>query len=144
MTESTGSVIERLETLLADGFAAEGDGLQGKLRSVARELPDDLRELLAGLAAGEGAADVAGFAFRCGQAYERLEALAQSRLAANIDFLGTDGTPPPLQLEKNDLDAISRFVALRDQLLKTVADYTLKFLLVAAVLLVLGVSLGLV
>jgi len=49
-----------------------------------------------------------------------------------------------LELEKNDLDAIARFVKLRDQFLKTVADYTLKFLLVSAILLVLGLSFGLI
>ena len=104
--------------------------------------------LLQNLVAGrtgmdEGENDSVEFAFRCGQAYERLESLARSRLAANIDFLAPDGSPPP-ELEKNDYDALARFVALRDQLLRTVADYTLKFLLVSAILLVLGLSLGLI
>jgi len=146
MNESTGYLIERLEALLAEGFSAEGVGLEAKLRGLGRELPDDLRELLRQLAAeGSGLApsSAVDFAFRCGQAYERLETLAQSRLAANIAFLGPDGTAP-LELEKNDLDAIARFIAMRDQFLKTVADYTLKFLLVSAILLVLGLSLGLI
>jgi hypothetical protein len=146
MTESTGYLIGRLEALLAEDFSAAGGGLEAKLRSVGGELPDDLRESLRQLAQESGGLDQDGavqFAFRCGQAHERLETLAQSRLAANIAFLGPDGTPPP-DLEKNDLDAIARFVKLRDRLLKTVADYTLKFLLVSAVLLVLGLSLGLI
>jgi len=144
MTESTAYLIEKLETLLAEGFAAKGSDLAAQLRSVGPELPDDLQELLGSLAAGQGGEDgTVSFAFRCGQAYERLEALAQNRLAANIAFLGTDGTPP-VELEKNDLEGIARFVVLRDRLLKTVADYTLKFLLVSAILLVLGVSLGLI
>lgn len=142
MTESIGNLIGKLETLLADGFSATGEGLAAKVHSLGAELPDDLKALLLGLADGEGG-DAVGFAFRCGQAHERLESLAQSRLAANIAFLGTDGTPP-LELEKNDLDAIARFVQLRDQVLKTVADYTLKFLLVSAVLLAIGLALGLV
>ena len=146
MTESNGYLIGRLEALLAEGFSAEGDGLEAKLRSVGAELPDDLRELLRQLAKESGSLDKEGaiqFAFRCGQAHERLESLAQSRLAANIAFLGSDGTPP-LELEQNDLDAIARFVKLRDQILKTVADYTLKFLLVSVILLALGMSLGLI
>jgi hypothetical protein len=137
---------EKLETLLAEGFGAEGAGLAAKLRSVERELPEDLLQWLGDLAAERGPQDpdaAARFAFRCGQAYERLDAAVQARLAANIAFLGVDGSPA-LELEKNDLDAIARFVKLRDQVLKTVADYTLKFLLVSAVLLVLGLSLGLI
>lgn len=146
MTESTGYLIGRLEALLAEGFAAEGDGLEAKVRALGSELPEDLQELLRQLSkesAGLGREDAIPFAFRCGQAHERLESLAQSRLAANIAFLDSDGTPP-LELEKNDLDAIARFVKLRDQFLKTVADYTLKFLLVATILLVLGLSFGLI
>lgn len=147
MSESLKPLLGKLETLLAEGFSVEGVGLEAKTRAAGGELPEDLRTLLLVLAreaesAGEGG-DPLGFAFRCGQAHERLESLAQSRLAANIAFLGADGSPP-LELEDKDLDAIARFVKLRDQILKTVADYTLKFLLVSVVLLVLGLSLGLV
>ena len=147
MTELTGDLIGKLEALLAEGFAAEGEGLEAKLRKLGGELPDDLRESLGQLA--KESADLDGeavipFAFRCGQIHERLETLAQNRLAAHIAFLGPDGTPPPLELEKNDLDAIARFVKWRDQFIKTVADYTLKFLLVSVILLVLGLSLGLI
>ncbi len=146
MTESTGYLIGRLETLLVEGFSAEGDGLEAKVHALGSELPEDLRELLQQLAKESGDLNQEGavpFAFRCGQAHERLETLAQSRLAANIAFLDTDGIPP-LELEKSDLDAIARFVRLRNQFLKTVADYTLKFLLVSVILLVLGLSLGLI
>jgi hypothetical protein len=146
MTESTGYLIEKLEALLTEAFSAEGEGLQGKLRSVGRELPDDLRGELSWLALERGEQDEdgeLGFAFRCGQAYAHLEALAQNRLASNIAYVGTDGTPP-LDLEKKDLDAIAHVVKLRDQFLIAVADYTLKFLLVSAILLVLGLALGLI
>lgn len=147
MTESTGSLLAKLDALLAEGFSVEGDGLEVKIRKLGSEIPPDLRESLLALAA-ESSAGLDGdgairFAFRCGQAHERLQNLAESRLAANIAFLEPDGTPP-LELEKGDLDAIARFVRLRDRVLKTVADYTLKFLLVSVVLLVLGLSLGLI
>lgn len=147
MIESTSHLIEKLEALLADGFSAEGDGLEGKADRLGGELPDDLRQSLRQLAqesvGGPGQAEALAFAFRCGQAHERLEALIQGRLAANIAYVEPDGTPP-LELEQGDLDAIARFVKLRDRVLKTVADYTLKFLLVSAVLLILGLALGLV
>ena len=83
------------------------------------------------------------FAFLCGQAYERLESFVQSRLAANIAFHAPDGTLP-LELEGKDFANLARFVALRDRVLRTVADYTLKFLLVSVILLVIGLSLGLI
>lgn len=146
MSESTTDLTAKLEALLAEGFAAQGDGLAAKLRSVAGELPEDLRDTLAQLASDSGAVDAGGavpFAFRCGLAYGRLDTLAQQKLAAHIAFLGTDGTPAP-ELENADYDALARFVRWRDHALKTVADYTLKFLLVSAVLLVLGLSLGLI
>jgi len=146
MTESAGYLIDKLDALLKEGFSVEGDGLEAKVRKLGSELPEDLRESLRQLAKESNGLDKDGaiqFAFRCGQAHERLESLAQSRLAANIAFLGSDGTPP-LELEQNDLDAIARFVKLRDQILKTVADYTLKFLLVSVILLALGLSLGLI
>jgi hypothetical protein len=146
MIESAGYLLEKLEGLLVESFAAKGDGLEAKVSSVAKELPEELQESLHQLARqsqtlGEG--EALAFAFQCGQAYERLESVAQNRLAANIAFLGTDGTPP-VELEKTDLDAIARFVKWRDQMLKTVADYTLKFLLVSVILLVLGLSVGLI
>ncbi len=139
MTETTGNFIERLESLLAEGFSAKGEGLAAKTESVSSELPDDLRELLLALAAGEG--NDFDFAFRCGQAYERLESLAESRLAAQFAFVQADGTPPP---ELENLDAVARVIQWRDKILKTVADYTLKFLLVSVILLAIGVALGLI
>jgi hypothetical protein len=144
----TNHLIQRLESLLAEGFSAGGGNLEAKLRRAGPELPDDLRALLLDLASrpggkAEGGDDSMEFAFRCGQAYERLESLQRSLLAANIDFHAPDGSPPA-GLEKHDYAALARFVAVRDRLLRTVADYTLKFLLVSAILLVLGLSLGLI
>jgi len=146
MTQSTVDLIARLDSLLAEGFSVEGDGLEAKVRKLGNELPEDLRVLLPQLAIeskGLGQEGVIPFAFRCGQAHERLKSLVESRLAANIAFLEPDGSAP-LELEQSDLDAIARFVKLRDKALKTVADYTLKFLLVSVILLVIGLSLGLI
>ncbi len=141
MTESIGNYIARLESLLAENFSAEGEGLAAKTQNVAGELPDELRDLLLALAAGQNQQDALDFAFLCGQAHERLKSLAESRFAAEIAFLQPDGTQP---LELENLDAVARFIKLRDQVLKTVADYTLKFLLVAFILLLIGFFLGLI
>jgi hypothetical protein len=83
------------------------------------------------------------FVFRCGQAFERLESFRQIRAAENLVFVPLNGSPPE-EPEKTDLDAIARFVAARDRLLKAVASFTLKFLLVLAGLLILGMLIGLI
>ncbi len=144
----TNILIQRLETLLADGFAVGQGSLEANVRRVGNDLPDDLRDLLLNLAHGgtereDGENDPLEFGFLCGQAYERLENLMHNRLAADIAFRAPDGTLP-LELEKKDFAAISRFVTVRDHVLRTIADYTLKFLLVSAILLFIGLSLGLI
>ena len=148
MDESTGYLIERIEALLGEGFSAEGDSLEAKVDSVRRELPDELREELQKLAKeylkqGKTQTELLEFAFRCGRAHDKLESMAHSRLAANIAFLAPDGTSQ-VELEKDDLDAVAHFINLRDRILKTVADYTLKFLLVSFILVVIGLFFGLI
>ncbi|MDD5033751.1 MAG: hypothetical protein PHE55_03255 [Methylococcaceae bacterium] len=148
MIESKNYPVDRLETLLAEEFSAEGPDWTAQLERVKSELPEDLRGFMQDLIreralAEQGEESLAEFAFHCGQAYERLEAYAQSRLAANIAFVGPDGAAAP-ELDKADLDAIARFVSVRDRILKTVADYTLKFLLVSVILLISGLALGLI
>ena len=148
MTDKKHTLIQRIEALLVDGFALGGGGLEANVRRVGDELPGDLRDLLLNLANGRTEkGDVEGdpieFAFLCGQAYERLENFFHSRLAADIAFHAPDGTPP-LELEKKDFAALSRFMTLRDHALRTIADYTLKFLLVSAIILFVGLSLGLI
>ena len=141
-------LVLRLETLLVEGFSAEGSDLGAKLRAVGRQLPDDLREQLQSIAQSQLKADLDGndpveFAFRCGEAHERLANWVHSHLAANIDFLEPDGTSHA-GIEVKDYQALASFVAWRDQFLRTVADYTLKFLLVSVILLVIGLSFGLI
>ena len=148
MTAITNPLNQRLETLLADGFSLAEGSLEANVLRMGDELPGDLRDLLLNLANGRTEkGDVEGdpieFAFLCGQAYERLENFFHSRLAADIAFHAPDGTPP-LELEKKDFAALSRFMALRNRALRTIADYTLKFLLVSAILLFMGLSLGLI
>ena len=141
-------LVPRLETLLVEGFSAEGSDLDAKVRAIGHQLPDDLREQLQSIAQSHKNAGVDGndpieFAFRCGQAHERLANWVHSQLAANIDFLEPDGTSRA-DIEVKDYQALASFVAWRDQFLRTVADYTLKFLLVSVILLVIGLSFGLI
>jgi len=148
MTSTKNSLIHRIENLLADGFGVQEGSLEANVHRAGNELPDDLRDFLLSLAhgrteSGDIESDPVEFGFLCGQAHERLENLVHNRLAANIAFLAPDGTAP-LELEKKDFAALSHFVTLRDQALKTIADYTLKFLLVSAILLFIGLSLGLI
>jgi hypothetical protein len=145
----TQHLLNRLESLLTEGMSAEGENLEAKLSKLGNDdLPDDLLELLQNLIQAHTGGDAnekdpLEFAFQCGQAYERLESLVHSRLAANIAYHSADGTPP-MELERKDFDRLARFITLRNQVLKTIADYTLKFLLVSVVLLAIGLALGLI
>ena len=89
------------------------------------------------IAAAVGLSQCATTRFEPGQDVQMGGVLAGLPALCANGFLDPDGTPP-LELDKSDLDAIARFVSLRDQFLRTVADYTLKFLLVSVILLVLG------
>ena len=138
--------IQQIENLLGEGFAAEGSGLTAKVRSLGDELPEDLRGLLLTLdldGKEDGDNESQQFAFLCGRAYQQLETLQRQKLESHVAFLAPDGTAPP-EMDEKDFDAIARFITLRNRLLKTVADYTLKFLLVSAILLVIGLALGLI
>ena len=151
MNELASHYIQKLEYLLARDFSAKGHDLEAKVTSIAAALPDELRDFLQGTAllgrrlhqSGEPNREVMDFVFRCGQAFERLESFRQIRAAENLVFVPLNGSPPE-EPEKTDLDAIARFVAARDRLLKAVASFTLKFLLVLAGLLILGMLIGLI
>lgn len=138
------AIRRQFDTLLEDTMGLEGDDLDAKLGQLP-ELPDDLQAVLTEIFKpdAKSAADPLEFAFRCGQAYAQLEAHLQNQLAANIDFLATDGTAG-MELGKSDWGTLARFVAMRNKVLKTVADYTIKFLLVSALILMVGLSLGLI
>lgn len=143
--------LEPLKKLLATHFQGRGEDFRDLLASVEGQLPDKLREDLEELA---GRADLLSevsrdseallsFVFRCGQLHERLDALRLDRALGRLGFVHADDLPVE-HLDKADLDAFARFAAARDRLLKTVADYTLKFLVVSAVLLMVGLSFGLI
>lgn len=152
MSENASNYARNLQARLAAAIPAEGVNLQEKVRACGDGgLPDELATLLKSivedpvLASSEYGAtpeNWMSFAFRCGQAHEMLGTLARGK-ADNIVFVRPDGTSIEA-LENIDIDTLAKFAALRDRILKTVADYTLKFLLVSAVLTIIGLSLGLI
>jgi len=144
---------QHIEMLLIQRFAARGADLNARIDSVAHELPEDLNAQLRELALahhnarvpvkGEQAEDIADFAFRCGQIAERLENFRKTQAAENLIFVGPDGKPAA-DPEKTDLDTLSLFLAARDRFLRQTADLSLKILVIAAALLILGFLLGLI
>jgi hypothetical protein len=144
--------LHRLENQLDNDFAAQGDNLAAKTGSIRSLLPDELHALLRDidtratqlkLSARNDGAGLADFAFHCGRAGEQLKALRQNRAAESVAALQINGLPPD-GIEKTELDAVARFIAARDRILRVVADFTLKVLLILVGLLILAVVLGLV
>lgn len=143
--------IQRIERSLADDFGAHGNGLAELAGSIAPELPDDLKALLlqttarhAGTPGGALPEDAAlAFTFDCGRLLERLDQFRRARAADTLVFIDSDGRAfgDP---ERADLDRLSRFIVLRDRLLRKAADFSLKVLVTAVVLLVVGFALGLI
>jgi hypothetical protein len=142
----------KLNNQLDSDFAAQGDDLASRIGSIRSLLPDELQALLRDidaratqlkLSAQEDNTSLADFIFRCGLASEQLEALRQNRAAESVAAFQTNGLPPA-DLEKTELDAIARFIAARDRVLRKVADFTMKAMLILLGLLILGLVLGLV
>jgi len=142
---------QKLESLLARDYAARGSDLGEKLRCLEGSLPAELEAALKEIAGhsrelrhpSKSNEDVMDFIFACGQAFEQLDSLRRSRIAENLSFVPANGLPPG-ELEKTDMDAVARFIATRDRLMKGIANFMLKFLLVVVGLLILGVLIGVI
>lgn len=142
----------KLENLLVDQFSARGGSLREKTASIADQLPVDLRDFLIQISdradrlgqSPQSDESTREFVFQCGQAFERLEAWRQAQVSEELSVLQPDGTAPLAEFEQPELDAIGRLMAARDRFVKAVADFTLKFLLVAGALLLVGLLLGLI
>lgn len=141
----------KLETLLAEDFYAGGGDLAEQADAIAGSLPEDLAALLRDLAArgkqlnatpaiGDEALE---FAFRCGQALERLNAFKLARVGEFIAGTRADGLPVE-PLVNEEMDTLARLLAARDRALQAIADFTLKALLVCLGLLVLWVLVNLI
>lgn len=142
---------ERVELVLARLYGARGGDFTSRVDSVSAVLPEDVRSALRQLAAVGGDdpqrpladGELADFAFRCGQLVERLEHLRHRTASEDLMYVDSDGRALPGHDEAN-LDALSRFLAARDRVLRKAADFSLKVLAGAVVLLVLGFMLGLI
>jgi hypothetical protein len=149
---TTGPYVQRVEQALIGDFDARGEGLAQLARSVATELPDEIGSLLLQTAAKLDSEvhpdqpiedeDALPVAFDCGRLLERLEQFRRTR-AEGLVHLETDGRAVN-DPEPADLDRLSRFMVLRDRWLRKAADFSLKLLVTAVVILVLGFVLGLI
>ncbi|RYU62939.1 hypothetical protein EWI61_00255 [Methylolobus aquaticus] len=148
----TGAYVQRVEQALIRDFGARGEGLEQLALSVATELPDEISALLRQTATRLNSRvtpdqsldveDALTLAFDCGRLLEQLDQFRRTRAEALV-HLDTDGrtvTDP----EPADLDRLSRFMVLRDRWLRKAADFSLKLLVTAVLILVLGFALGLI
>lgn len=142
--------LHSLQTLLADHFAATAPDFESRVKQAAARLPGDLAGELSELAAaarreGENQdSEAAGrFAFQCGRMYERLWSYRQNQLAAETGTVSPEGVVPE-PLAKEQMDALTRIIEVRDRVFRKVADFTLKAILITLGLLALALAFGLV
>jgi hypothetical protein len=141
--------LAHLETCLREDFNAEGANLTEQLAQLTPTVPAELSAELHALAeearligkSSDNPDTALAWTFRCGQIYQRLQALKYTLAEETLGQVSLDGQPP-LNLEITDVDAITRFIAWRDRVFQKIADFTLKALLVFVGLLFLGLMLG--
>lgn len=149
MPLSIENYLARLETCLREDFNAEGANLAEQLNQLTPTLPAELSAELQALAeqaqvigtTSDDTDAALDWAFRCGEIYQRLQALKYTLAEETLGQVSLDGQPP-LNLEITDVDAITRFIAWRDRVFQKIAEFTLKALLVFVGLLFLGLVLG--
>ncbi|TAN53751.1 MAG: hypothetical protein EPN21_00710 [Methylococcaceae bacterium] len=137
--------LQKLESVLADDFYAEGADLAAKTAHMADSLPTDLAEYLRDLAqySRETGGDPLELAFRSGIAMERLAAYKKSRVDESLALAWPGDQPHPL-LPEEEMDTLARLLAARDRVVKAVADFTFKALMVCLGLLVLWILVNLI
>jgi hypothetical protein len=147
--EMTSPYGQRIEQALIRDFGAHGSTLAELAESVAAELPDDVETLLRTVAQrqihtnqADAPREALSFAFDCGRLLEQLDQFRRAQ-AATLVHLDTDGRTVT-NAEPADLDRLSRFMVLRDRWLRKAADFSLKLLVTAVLILVLGFALGLI
>ena len=144
--------LAQLRDLIAQDFGVEARDFTEQARTVARRLPDDLAQIVAGLEAEWAALRehpdpaperLAGFAFRCGQAHAKLAAFRQVQMELENVVVGPDSLSTAA-LQAAQVEPLARLVELRDRVFRKVADFTLKALLIGLVLLAVGLFLGVI
>lgn len=140
----------RVNLALIHHLGAEGDSLSARVDAIASDLPPELLASLRQLDGFRAEPDADSreetcidFAFRCGQAVERIANLARTRAADDLIYTGTDGRPLT-DPSTTDFDTLSRFRVARDRFLRKAADLSLKVLVGLIVLFSLAMLLGLI
>ena len=140
----------RLNHTVTELLGVLGTSFEETMTQAADHLPEDLRRetlrLLADIRAYQAAPDHAflgDILFDMGILHEKIRAQSQAQMeieSAIIDLEGVRASP----LNTPESERISRFIALRDEIFRKVADITLKAILIIFCLMILGLLIGIV
>ena len=140
----------RLKHTLTELLRIQGISFEEQMVQAAERLPDDLSRdtlrLLRELETYEAAPEpflLGDLLFDMGVLHEKIRAQSQAQMEIESAIIDLDGVRTA-SLEIPESERISRFIALRDQLFRKVADVTLKVMLILLALLILGLLLGIV
>jgi len=140
----------RLGHTLTELLGIQGIAFEEQMVQAAERLPDDLSRdtlrLLRELKTYEAAPEpllLGDLLFDMGVLHEKIRAQSQAQMEIESAIIDLDGVKTA-SLEIPESERISRFIALRDQLFRKVADVTLKVMLILLALLILGLLVGIV
>ena len=129
----------RLKHTLTELLGIQEISFEEQMVQAAERLPDDLSRdtlrLLRELETYEAAKEPI--------LHEKIRAQSQAQMEIESAIIDLEGVRTA-SLEIPESERISRFIALRDQLFRKVADVTLKVMLILLALLILGLLLGIV
>ena len=140
----------RLKHTLTELLGIQEISFEEQMVQAAERLPDDLSRdtlrLLRELETYESANEpilLGDLLFDMGILHEKIRAQSQAQMEIESAIIDLEGVRTA-SLEIPESERISRFIALRDQLFRKVADVTLKVMLILLALLILGLLLGIV
>ena len=140
----------RLKHTLTELLGIQEISFEEQMVQAAERLPDDLSRdtlrLLRELETYEAAKEpilLGDLLFDMGILHEKIRAQSQAQMEIESAIIDLEGVRTA-SLEIPESERISRFIALRDQLFRKVADVTLKVMLILLALLILGLLLGIV
>lgn len=138
----------RLKHTLTELLGIQEISFEEQMIQAAERLPDDLSRdtlrLLRELETYEAAKEpllLGDLLFDMGILHEKIRAQSQAQMEIESAIIDLEGVRTA-SLEIPESERISRFIALRDQLFRKVADVTLKVMLILLALLILGLLLG--
>ncbi len=140
----------RLKHTLTELLGTQGLAFEEHLIQAAERLPNDLSRdvlnLLKEVGTYESAPDahlLGDLLFDMGILHEKMRAQNQAQMEIESTIIDLEGVRTS-SLEIPESERISRFIALRDQLFRKVADVTLKVMLILLGLLILGLLIGII